>query len=61
MPFLQHIFVGELHLSVAVCQGADTVALSDKPSSHVSFHSGLLEGLDTSHYSAIISDNLTHK
>lgn len=57
MPFLQHIFVKELHLSVAICQDAETTELSDMPSSHLSFHSSLLNRLETSHCLAIISDS----
>lgn len=44
MPSLQHIFVGVLHLFVAVCLGGDIALLSDKLSSLVSFLLGLLEG-----------------
>lgn len=61
MPSLQYIFEGELHLFAAVWQDADTVVLSDKPCSSSSFHSGLLEGLDTSRYLATISNILAPK
>ena len=58
---LQHISVRELRLSAVVYQDEEVVALSDKPSSHLSSDTGSCEGSDTNHWFAIISDNMNQE